>query len=241
MLLPGIVRQEASSLWRRGDKREALERLADALKIWPYGPYRGRGDFREFCESFYAFGLGGKLESFEQFVEARYEGATKPARRGLARPYVQRALAGLPPVDFELFVSWLQEAIRHGIDVEEDAERWFTELTSAYPEDPFVVAYWGEVRRLIAIFKYGAGRGSPTSWRMDRAVEKFKEAYHMAPDVPYFAARVHAIMFTVAVAPALRDERKRRTYDLAWWWKKAIPYYREHAPWALEPGPLDEP
>ena len=240
-LLPGIVRQEASSLWRRGEEGEALGRLADALTIWPYGPFSSKGDFREFCESFYAFEFGRKLENFDRFVEEKYEGAARPARRGLARQYVQRALAGLPPVDFELFVGWVQEAIRHGIDVEEDAERWFTELTDAYPEDPFVVAYWGEARRLIAIFKYGAGRGSPTSWRMDRAVEKFKDAYYMAPNVPYFAARVHAIAFSVAVAPALRDERKRRTNDLAWWWKKAIPYYREHAPWALEPGPLDEP
>jgi uncharacterized protein YecA (UPF0149 family) len=74
---------------------------------------------------------------------------------------------------------------------------------------------------------------------MYRAVEKFEEAYSMAPNVPYFAARVQGIAFTVAVAPTLTDEGERRTYDLAEWWKKAIPYYREHAPWMLEPGPLE--
>jgi hypothetical protein len=239
ILLPGIVRQEASSLWRRGEEREALGRLADALKIWPYGPFSSLGEFREFCESYYAFELAGKLENFDQFVEKHYEGAGRPERRSLARQYVQRALAGLPPVDFELFVGWIEEAIKRDVEVEEDAERWFSDLTAAYPEDPFVVAYWGEARRLIAIFKYGAGRGSPTSWNMYRAVEKFEDAYTMAPDVPYFAARVQAIALTVAVAPALTDEGKRRAYDLAGWWKKAIPYYREHAPWALEPGPLE--
>ena len=43
-LLPGIVRQEASSLWRRGEERQALDRLADALLVWPYGPLSGPGD-----------------------------------------------------------------------------------------------------------------------------------------------------------------------------------------------------
>lgn len=62
ILLPGIVRQEASSLWRRGEEREALGRLADALKIWPYGPFSCLG---EFCESYYAFELADKLENFD--------------------------------------------------------------------------------------------------------------------------------------------------------------------------------
>ena len=239
-LLPGIVRQEASSLWRRGEKKEALGRLADALKIWPYGPLSGPGEFREFCESDYAFGLAHRMESFERFVDENYEGAARPARRGLSRKYAQRALAGLPPVDLELFVCWIEEAIKRGIDVEEDAERWFSELAATYPEDPFVVAYWGEARRLVAVQKYGAGLGSPTSWRMDRAVEKFEEAYRVAPNDPYFAARVHAIRFTAAIALAHTDEGERRLDEAMGWWEKAKPYYREHAPWALEPGPLDE-
>jgi uncharacterized protein YecA (UPF0149 family) len=92
---------------------------------------------------------------------------------------------------------------------------------------------------LIAIQKYGAGLGSSTSWRMDHAVEKFEDAYQMAPDVPYFAARVHAIRFTAATGRAYTDERRPRFDEAARWWKKAIPYYREHAPWALEPGSLD--
>lgn len=240
-LLPGIVRQEASSLWRGGEEREALGRLADALKIWPYGPLSGPGELREFCESDYAFGLAGKLESFERFVEENYEDAARPARRGLVRQYTQRAMVGLPPVDFELFVGWIEEAIKRGVDVEEDAERWFSELAAAYPEDPFVVAYWGEARRLIALQKYGAGFGSPTSWRMDRAAEKFEEARRMAPDVPYFAARVQAIRFTAATGFAHTDEGERRFEEAASWWEKARPYYREHASWMLEPGPADQP
>lgn len=240
-LIPGIVRQEASSLWRRGEEREALGRLADALKIWPYGPLSGPGEFREFCESDYAFALAGKLENFERFVEENYEDAARSARRGLARQYARRALVGLPPVDFELFVGWVEEAVKRGVDVEEDAERWFSEMAAAYPEDPFVLAYWGEARRLIALRKYGAGFGSPTSWRMDRAAEKFEEAYAMQSNVPYFATRVQAIKFTAATAFAYADERERKFDEAADWWQKAKPYYREHAPWMLEPGPADQP
>ena len=240
-LLPGIVRQEASSLWRRGSERQALGRLADALKIWPYGPLSGPGEFREFCESHHAFEFARRFENFEAFVEENYEGSERPARRGLIRQYAQRALAGLPPVDFELFVVWIEEAIKRAIDVEGDVERWFSELVAAYPEDPFVVAYWGEARRLIAVQKYGAGPGSPTSWCMDRAAEKFEDAHRMAPDVPYFAARVQGIRFTAATGFARTEEGERRFDEAAAWWEKAVPYYREHAPWALEPGPLDEP
>lgn len=240
-LLPGIVRQEASSLWQGGDEKEALGRLADALKIWPYGPLSGPGEFREFCESNYAFGLANHMEDFERFVEENYGGAARLARRNLARQYAQRALDGLPLVDFDLFAGWIQEAIGRGVDVEEDAERWFSELAATHPEDPFVVAYWGEARRLIAVRKYGAGFGSPTSWRMDRAAEKFEEAYGMAPDVPYFAARVQAIKFTAATAFAFKEEGERRLEEAAGWLEKSKPYYREHAPWALEPGTMDEP
>lgn len=239
-LLPGIVRQEASSLWREGEEKEAMGRLLDALKIWPYGPLSGPGEFREYCESDYAFGLADRVESLERFVAENYEGGTAP-RKDLARQYAQRALAGLPPVDFELFVGWIEEAIKRGVDAEEDAERWFSELAAVYPEAPFVVAYWGEARRLIAIRKYGAGFGSPTAWRMDRAAEKFEEAHRMAPGVPYFAARAQAIKFTAATAFARTDERERRLDEAAGWWEKAKPYYREHAPWMLEPGPSDAP
>jgi hypothetical protein len=95
-LLPQIIRQEASSLWRRGEEREALARLLDALKIWPYGPLSGRGEFRELCEAEYTFSLARHVENFEQFLVENYENA--PAlRRNLAWQYAGRAFVGLPP------------------------------------------------------------------------------------------------------------------------------------------------
>lgn len=144
-------------------------------------------------------------------------------------------------MDFELFVGWIARAIGRGVDVEDDAERWFAGLVDAHPDAPFVVAYWGEARRRIAIQKYGAGFGSPTARRMDRAAEKFEEAHRMAPKIPYFAARVQGIRFTAATALARTDEGDRRIAEAMEWWEKAVLYYREHAPWALEPGPLDDP
>lgn len=63
----------------------------------------------------------------------------------------------------------------------------------------------------------------------------------MAPGVPYFAARAQAIKFTAATAFARTDEGERRLDEAAGWWEKAKPYYREHAPWMLEPGPSDAP
>ncbi|MEW6637151.1 MAG: hypothetical protein AB1425_10125 [Actinomycetota bacterium] len=232
-LLPQIIRQEASSLWREGKTKEALVRLLDALKIWPYGPLSGRGEFREYEEAHHAFSIAGRVEAFDQFLATNHKHA--PAvRRNIARQYAERALVGFPPVDLELFVVWVQEAFARGVDVEEDVEVWFSELTAAHPREPFVVAFWGEARRLVAVHKYGAGFGSPSSWRMDRAVEKFEEAYAMDQRVPYFAARAQGIRFTAALAFGDTDEGRRRFDEAAGWWEKAKPYYREHAPWALE-------
>ena len=238
-LLPGIVRQEASSLWRGNDAKEAMGRLIDGLKAWPYGPLPGPGEFREYLESDYAFSLAEHVESFERFVADNYGDETAP-RKDLTRQYRQRALAGLPPVDFELFSKWLGEAQGRSIDVEQEAERWLADLAAAYPEEPFVTACWGEARRVIAVSKYHATFGSPTAWRMDRAAEKFEEAYLMAPDIPYFAARTQALRFAAAAAFAHTDEGERRMDEAFGWWERAKPYYREHAPWMLEPGSLDK-
>lgn len=135
----------------------------------------------------------------------------------------------------------MEEAQGRGIDVEQKAERWLSELAAAYPGEPFVVVCWGEVRRVIAVYKYHATFGSPTAWRMDRAAEKFEEAYRMAPGVPYFAARTQALRFTAAAAFAHTDEGERRFDEATGWWERARPYYHEHAPWMLESGPLNEP
>lgn len=239
-LVPQVIRQEASSLWQQGERKEALGRLLDALKIWPYAPLSGRAEFREYCEAEYAFSIALRVESFEQYLAENYEEA--PAlRRNVAWQYAGRALVGLPPVDLALFARWIEEADKRGADVEEDVERWFTHLAETHPGDPFVVAYWGEARRVVAVQKYGAGFGSRTAWRMDGAAEKFEEAHRMDPSVPYFAVRVQAIGFTTATAFANTDEGERRFAEAAEWWEKAKPYYREHAPWMLEPGPSDAP
>ena len=232
-LLPHVIRQESSSLWQQGETKEALRHLLGALKIWPYGPLSGRGEFRRYCEAEYAFSLAGRVQKFEQFLAEKYKDATD-RRRDLVRQYAGRARVALPPVDLSLFLGWVGEAFKRGVDVEEDVERWFTELAACHPEEPFVVAGWGEARRLVAVHKYGSGFGSPSSWRMERACEKFEEAYCMDSGVPYFAARVQAIGFTVAVALAFTDKGRRRFDEAARWWEKAKPYYREHAPWMLE-------
>lgn len=240
-LLPHVIRQEASSLWQQGETKEALGRLLDALKIWPYGPLSGRGEFREYCEAEYAFSIARRTENFKQFLEDNYE--TPPSfKRDLVRQYAGRSLVGLPPVDLSLFLGWVQEAFKRGVDVEQDVESWFYQLATRHPEEPFVVACWGEARRVVAVQKYGAGFGSPSSWRMDRAREKFEEAYRMDPNIPYFAARVQAIGFTAATAFADTDEVQRRFEEAARWWEKAKPFYREHAPWLLDQfGEEDKP
>jgi hypothetical protein len=238
-LLPQIVRQEASSLWRRGAKREALTRLLDALKIWPYAPFSGRGEFREYIESAHAFSLAHRSEEWEQRLAENVK--NKPGlRRSRAWQYAERARIGVPSPNLPLFLDWIGEELQRGIDLEEEVEHWFAELAGCYPEDAFVVTPWGEARRLVAVHKYGAGAGSPTAWRLDRAAEKFETAYRMAPDVPYFAARVHGIKFTAAITLASTEDGERRLAEQAEWWEKAKPYYREHAPWALEPEPEDE-
>ena len=239
-LLPQTIRQEASSLWQQGELKAALSRLLDALKISPHAPLSGRGEYREYCEARYAFEVAQRYERFDRYVAENY--AEAPAlRRDVAWQYARRALAGLPPVDLSLFSTWIQEAVRRGVDVEEDAERWLSELAAVHPEDPFVIAEWGEARRVIAVGKYGAVVGSADSWRMDGAAERFGEAYRMAPGVPYFAARAQAISFTASFAYHGTKEGERRFDESLGWWGKAKPYYREHAPWMLEPGPLDEP
>ena len=239
-LMPQIIRQEASSLWQQGELKAALSRLLDALKISPHAPLSGRGEYREYCEARYAFEVAQRYERFDRYVAENY--AEAPAlRRDVAWQYARRALAGLPPVDLSLFSTWIQEAVRRGVDVEEDAERWLSELAAVHPEDPFVIAEWGEARRVIAVGKYGAVVGSADSWRMDGAAERFGEAYRMAPGVPYFAARAQAISFTASFAYHGTKEGEQRFDESLGWWGKAKPYYREHAPWMLEPGPLDEP
>lgn len=70
-------------------------------------------------------------------------------RRDLAGQYAGRAMVGLPPVDLGLFLDWVSEAFKRGPDVEEDVESWFSELATSYPEEPFIVAFWAEVRRLF--------------------------------------------------------------------------------------------
>lgn len=76
---------------------------------------------------------------------------------------------------------------------------------------------------------------------MDRARKKFEEAYRIDSGVPYFAARVQSIAFTVALAFGHKDEGRRRFDEAAGRWEKDKPYYREHAPWMLKPREANSP
>lgn len=233
-LLPIMIRTQASLTWFTGDKHGALNRMLDALKIWPLGPMRTRSEFRTFYEARYAFEMAAGAVDFRQFLEEDYDSPTEDLEK-LAEQFGERALHGLPVLDLPLFVDWIAALLEEGVDLESFIDRWFSELAEHHPEEPFVLALWGDALRLVAVHKYGSELGRPDIARLDAAIEKFTEAYSLQPEIKIFAARIWGIGLVAASGLAnTTEEGQRRRDDLAAWGHEAREYWRDHLPEMLK-------
>ncbi len=235
-VLPAIIRQEAASLWYGGERIRALKRLLDALKIYPFGPFVSRERFREYYNNRYAQIYASKYDDFHAFLAARYGHHRLPFEEDLAPRYAERALAGFGLVDLELFVDWIERAASEGVAVTDKVGRWFSELVSRYPADPFVRLYWGDALRRVTIVEQGEILSNPDARLWDPVAEKFKRAYELDPSLAVAAVRAAGVLLPTAYP--LRDtaEGERRENEVRDLYVEGRPFFERYAPWMLEGG-----
>ncbi len=237
VVLPAIIRQEAASLWFGGERVRALEKLLDALRIYPFSPFGSRERFREYYNNRQAQLYASKYDDFRAFLAARYGRGHPTFEQDLAPRYAERALIELTPVDLELFVDWTARAAAEGVDLADKVGVWFSRLTSLYPADPFIRLYWGDALKAVTIAEHGEIMSSPDARLWDPVAEKYKRAYALDPTLAVAAVRAGGVLLPTAYPVRDSPEGERRqseAFDLLW--EKGKPFYERYAPWALEGG-----
>ena len=240
-LLPQVLRQQATSLWGSGQHARGMERLREGLQIEPLWPFGSREKFKDFYNYYYAFQISSSMDDLSSFIAERY-GEQAPFEEELAPRFAERAYVGLPSANLELLAEWIHEELAAGEDLEDDIEAWFADLASEHPEDPFVLMYWGEARRIVSVGKYGTNLLEPHAPSLERAAEKFEEAYSKAPDLKVAAFRVAGILRAPAAAVVIEDEDEgaRRFAEVTAWYREALPYLEEYMPWVFDDYPRDQ-
>ena len=242
-LLPSMLRQEAWCLLLDGLKIRALERLFEALKIDPLWPFQTRWSFADFYNNRYAFEAQGLTDKWGNLLAAEgdEEDAPKWAPHGerMSPRYEERALADVPAPNLPLFVGWIELALLEGENLERRIEEWFAELAEAYPENPFVLIYWGDALKLLAGPRDGWS-SAPRLEKVDAAIGKYEAAYKLDPSLAVVAVRLHTLYIVTASLFRETDEWERRLQETAKWSERAIPFYEEHMPQALIRGAPDE-
>lgn len=234
-LLPQVMRQEAASLWHGGRKFRALDKLFEALKLDPWGPVGGRERFREYYNNHYAFCLASQYDDFDDFLAARYgDGARSDEDRASA--YAGRAFADLPPFDLQLFVDWISRAAQDGGDLTDTVDGWFSRLSALYPDDPFILLYWGDALNVITTTKHGKLMSFPDARLWDPVADKFKKAYTLDPRMEVAAARAQGVILPTAYPLRNTAEGERRINEAFDLLERGRPFFERYAPWALEEG-----
>ncbi len=234
-LLPQVVRQEAASLWYGGQRVRALDRLFEALQLDPWGPIGGRERFREYYNNRYAFSLASRYDDFDDFLAARYgDGARSDEDHASA--YAGRAFAELPPFDLQLFVDWISRAVQDGGDLADRVDGWFSRLSSLYPDDPFVLLYWGDALNVTTTTKHGELMSFPDARLWNPVSDKYKKAYALDPRLEVAAVRAQGVVLPTAYPLRNTTEGERRMNEAFDLLERGIPYFEKYAPWALEEG-----
>lgn len=234
-LLPQVVRQEAASLWYGGQRVRALDRLFEALQLDPWGPIGGRERFREYYNNRYAFSLASRYDDFDDFLAARYgDGARSDEDRASA--YAGRAFAELPPFDLQLFVDWISRAAQDGGDLADRVDGWFSRLSSLYPDNPFVLLYWGDALNVATTTKHGELMSFPDARLWEPVSDKYKKAYALDPRLEVAAVRAQGVILPTAYPLRNTAEGERRTNEAFDLLERGRPFFERYAPWALEEG-----
>ncbi len=209
LVLSHIVRQEAWTLSYADRQVLAVERLVEVLKVDLFAPMADEAEFKDFCENVYNHSFSQRLDEWTRRLSEgdpeAASGTPAPSQR-----FRERALVDLPTPTLELLTHWIESSHSQETDSEDLAERLFSELDAAYPRNAFVQYYWGEARRLVSVVKYGTRPGTPHVPSMDRAREKFEEAYGLDPELRLAAFRVSGLLMASAVGLEDREEIGRR-------------------------------
>lgn len=228
-LMPAAIRAHASTMWFGGQKVVALERLMDGLAIDPLAPIGSRAEFHTFYDNWYAFTLSEHFNDFSTFVNERSENPLPPLKNITPR-FADAAFAGLPPVDALLFLGRLQEVLKYGEELEERVERWFGDLHSAHPDNPFVLVFWADARKEISWAKYGSREFAPHAPTMLRSAEKLEEAYKLDPSLDVVATRLSVILLGIAIACEGTPDFDNLLEKSNTWATKGAAYWRKHIP-----------
>jgi tetratricopeptide (TPR) repeat protein len=230
ILLPELLRQEAWSLLLDGQIERALERLFEALKIDLFYPLANVREFADFYNHHYAYETHTHTDAFNKWiVEQRAEDAPEWIKdlEETAPRLESRALADLPAPNLVLFVGWFEISVVAEANIEGRVLKWFSELSQAYPENPFVLLYWGDALKVLA--------GPRDKWtektsleKIDAAIEKYEAAYKLDPSLSVLAVRLSTLYALTAFQFENTNEGKRRFQKGQYWSEKAKPFYEEY-------------
>lgn len=235
VLLPQVIRQESASLWHGGQRLRALDRLFEALKLDPWGPIGDRERFREYYNNCYAFSLASRYDDFDDFLAVRY-GDSARSDEDRASAYAGRAFSGLPPFDLQLFVDWISRAAQDSEDPTGKVNGWFSKLSSLYPDDSFVLLYWGDALNVVTTTRHGELMSFPDARLWDPVADKYKKAYALDPELSVAAVRAQGVILPTAYPLRNTAEGERRTNEAFDLLERGRPFFERYAPWALEEG-----
>ena len=223
-MLPLVLRQQACCLFEGGSWLQAMETLRDALRINPVWPARSLAEFADFYNNYYAYDL-----------------ITSPLmpRDIVPSPelYWERAQVDMPPI-IQLFDQWLYHAppdlagdLRRWID------EWFADLAKCHPSNPFVFLYWGDAIKAATRLRWKGEEGPMPLPVLDEVVEKYEQAYRLAPDLPVIASRIAAILgVTASFFPEGTAEFNRRIAKFQKYFAEGSRYFRDVIPFFLMGG-----
>lgn len=234
-LLPQVIRQEAASLWYSGQRHRALDRLFESIKLDPWGPIGSRERFREYYNNRYAFSLASRYDDFDDFLVARYGGVVR-SDEDRASTYAGRAFSELPPLDLQLFVDWISRVVQDGEELSERIEVWFSKLSLLYPDNPFVLLYWGDALNIVTTAKHGELMSFPDAQLWDPVADKYKEAYALDSELSVAAIRAQGVILPTAYPLRNTAEGERRADEAFDLLERGRPFFERYAPWMLKEG-----
>jgi tetratricopeptide (TPR) repeat protein len=230
VLLPELLRQEAWSLLLDTQIERALDRLFEALKIDPFYHLANARAFADFYNHLYAYETLGHSDTFYKWiVEQREDDAPEWIKdvEETAPRYESRALADLPPPNLVLFVGWVELSVSVGANIEGRIDKWFSELLKLYPENPFVLVYWGDALKVLAGPR-DRWTEKPSLEKVDEAIKKYEGAYELDSSLSVLAVRLSTLYAITAFQSEGTSEGNRRFQKGKYWSEKAKPFFEEY-------------
>lgn len=135
-----------------------------------------------------------------------------------------------------LFVDWISLVAKDGEDLTGRIEEWFPRLSSLYPDDPFVLLYWGDALNVVTTTKYGTLLSFSDTRLWDPVADKYKRAYALDPELSVAAIRAQAVIFQTAFPLRNTAEGERRTNEAFDLLERGMPFFERYAPWMLKEG-----